>query len=380
MNHYDVLGVKRDSTDEEIKKAYKLLALKNHPDRNPGNSVAESAFRDVTTAYSILSDPEKKASYDARLNFEDLRSQAKRPNFPDNFFGDFFTPFSSRVKEAIRDVPGHDVNAEVRISFAESMSGTKREVQTGNIISCSTCSGTGAKPGTRVVTCGACGGSGVVPNAFAGAERACPACRGSKTTAVSRCHNCKGTGRSSERETIVIHIPAGIGDGQVMKVRGRGSSGSPPGDLYVTVYINEDPQIRRSGLNLHISYQVPLKVMIDGGVISVNSPTGSSHQIEVGPCNKSGTEILVPGGGLPSPTGRSKGDLYVRLDAEVPGRLTARGKKLLDELMCELTYELKHQNHVSSFRPSSNDSVHGFILTRFFTAIRPASKEFNFPV
>jgi molecular chaperone DnaJ len=333
---YDVLGVEQGCSEEEIKKAYRAIASRTHPDRNPGDKESEERFKEATQAYEILSDEDKRSTYDASIASESMR---------DRFVKDFFTPFSHQARAAasgkVRPVPyvsppGGDATTEVRVTFQESMHGTKKEIQVGAGGRCRDCFGHRVRPGTRITSCGLCSGSGSVLDFPSLTARRCPQCSGRRTVPVSPCPACLGSGEERRAGHVTVSIPAGAYDGMTLRVPGHGQAGDPPGDLYINVTVDEGVGIRRAGMDLHVAVEVSIGTMVKGGQASFVSPFGQSVSVDVPPCTRSGTEVTATGSGFPNPAGGRRGDLIVRLDAEVPKSLTPRSQKLLEELLEEL--------------------------------------------
>jgi molecular chaperone DnaJ len=337
---YEVLGVDQGASEDEVKKAYRAIASRTHPDKNPGDKASEDRFKEATRAYETLSDRERRVAYDSALNdMRGFRQSAVPDPFVHDFMKDFFGPFSPRAREAgrrpQRAVQGQDTTADVSISFAESMRGARKEVRSGHGRKCAVCRGSGTQKGTRSVSCGTCSGAGQVPEFSSLRQKECPACRGRRSTALTPCGACSGSGVDPSGAVTVI-IPAGIDDGQVLRVQGQGEPGEPPGDLYVTVGVERGVGMARSGLDLVMAVEVPLRTMSRGGSVAFESPFGGEATVDVSPGTRSGTDGRVRGGGFPSPSGGPRGDLVVRLDAEVPAAVSPRAEKLLDELLDEL--------------------------------------------
>jgi len=333
---YEVLGVGQECSEEELKKAYRTIASKTHPDRNPGDKESEDRFKEATHAYEILSDKDKRNTYDSSIASESMR---------DRFVRDFFKPFSSQARSAASErtwaappvmPPGNDITADIRVTFQESLSGTKKEIRVGIGGKCRDCFGHRVKPGTRIISCGLCSGSGSILDFPSLTARRCPQCSGRRTVPVSPCSSCLGSGEERRPGNLTVSIPAGAYTGMTLRVQGHGQAGDPPGDLYINVSVDEGVGVRREGMNLHISTEVPLGVMVKGGSVSFESPFGQSITVGVLPCTKSGSEVTVVSSGFPDPAGGRRGNLLVRLDAAIPKSLSPRSQKLLEELLEEL--------------------------------------------
>lgn len=366
---YEVLGVAEDASSDDVKRAFRKLGAQLHPD-SPGGD--EARFKQANEAYQTLSDDGRRAKYDFdRRQVRGLEEMAERvraaraspPPFdprsadPMKHINDIFGglweshPGSAgaprKAQTSQGPAPAHergdDVTIEVVLTVEESMVGCKKVVRvTGPrpTVPCGTCAGSGSQPGTRRVTCGSCAGHGrhVGFNGPLGAGvRTCPSCRGQGTTPLVPCHSCKGTGRTVYARELQITVPAGIAEGQQLRVAGMGTPGHPPGDLYISVKIRAGGDFWREGPDVHVRRQVTMRHAILGGSMHISGPDGSAREVEVPPGTQPGDVVRVRGGGASGPLKGVAGDLVVHIVVQLPKALSARGRKLLEELSEELT-------------------------------------------
>lgn len=353
-DYYEVLGVPKTADDATLKKAYRDLAKKYHPDLHPGDKEAEAKFKEASEAYSVLSDPQKRKQYDTfghdapgggfggagfgGFNFDSS-------NFSGDFsdiFGDLFGGMFGGGRTRARSGParGADVDYVIRIDFNEAVFGCEKEIELSSKTECKTCNGTGAKPGTSPVTCGRCNGTGQIVHtqqSVLGIIRnvtPCPDCKGTGKIIREKCRDCGGTGYTTTRKRLKVKIPAGIDNGQGIRVRGEGepgTAGGPRGDLIVEVVVRPHPDFRREGKDIYSSVKVPYATMVLGGDISVNTVDGEVSY-KVSPGTQSGTRVRIRGKGVPeSGYGytQSRGDHYATLEVDVPTSLTNEQKDAL---------------------------------------------------
>jgi molecular chaperone DnaJ len=350
---YEVLGVSRDAEDGQIKKAFRRLARELHPDVNSAET-AEEDFKEAAEAYEILSDPERRATYD-RYGFEGLRTGGYSPpdfsgfgslgDIFEAFFGGAGGPFGGGGRGMA--VQGGDVAVTVDISLDEAARGASPEVSYEAITRCEHCHGNGAEPGTPIESCERCGGTGrlqaVTRTPFGQVVRSveCDVCGGDGRVAKTPCAECRGRGRKVQRRTLKIDVPAGIADGQRIRLGGRGHEGEfngPPGDLYVQVRVRQDERFVRDGDDLVTALDVPAPVAALGGRFTVPTLDGD-EEIEVPEGTQPGEVIVIRGGGMPALRGRGRGDLRVVVNVVVPRRLSRDQRKLLKELAASITEE-----------------------------------------
>lgn len=340
---YEVLGVGRSASAEEIKKAYRRLARRWHPDMNPGDKEAEERFKEIQAAYEVLSDPEKRKRYDAygspdgRLGpegtfiFEDLGDLFG--GFGDLLGGLLGRPWAGARQRGQR---GADVEVEVALSFEDALRGVETTLPVSLESSCSECGGSGARPGTAPVVCPQCQGRGMVAESqglFA-LSHPCPRCRGHGTVIEEPCPRCRGTGRERRTRRFRVRIPAGVKDGTRIRLRGKGEAGyggGPAGDLYVVTRVHPSPLYRRRGeADLEVDVPITFPEAALGATVQVPTPDGPiSLKVPAG--SQDGKLLRVRGRGAPR-LGGGRGDLYARLRVIVPTKLTKRERELIEEL------------------------------------------------
>ncbi len=346
-DYYEILGVPKTAADAQIKSAYRKLALQHHPDRNEGNKAAEEKFKEAAEAYAILSDGEKRARYD-RFGHAGVSSQAGAGFDPSTFagfedifggiFGDFFGGGRHGGPER-----GSDLRYDLEISFEQSAKGVETAIQIPRLETCETCHGSGAAAGSSPTTCPQCQGRGQqrFQQGFFTVARTCSRCNGTGRIITKPCAGCKGAGRTTKERQLTVKIPAGIADGQRLRISGEGESGpqgGPAGDLYVFIEVAPHPFFRRDGN--HLSCEVPLNftTLALGGTIEV--PTLDGHEgFKVPEGTQSGTVFRFRGKGMPDVSGRGKGDLYFTVQAVTPKKLNKEQRALLEQLSKALPTE-----------------------------------------
>jgi molecular chaperone DnaJ len=343
---YDVLGVKKSASADEIKKAYRKLARENHPDRNPGDQAAEERFKEIQAAYDVLSEPDKRKQYDA-FGSADGRGPGGGPNanFGGNFdfgdLGDFLGGiFGGGVRGGRQQRPqgmrGADIEAEVRLSFEDSLRGIETRIPVEVEAPCSECGGTGAKPGTSPKICPECNGRGVLSESqglFA-LSQPCPRCRGNGTVIEDPCPRCHGSGRERRTKRYTVKIPAGVKDGTRIRLKGKGepgSGGGPPGDLFVVTRVEPSPLYERRGADLVVNVPVTYAEAALGAAVDVPTPEGPvSLKVPAG--SEDGKLLRIRGRGAPKLNGSGRGDVLARVRVSVPKKLSKKERELLEEL------------------------------------------------
>jgi molecular chaperone DnaJ len=347
-DYYEVLGVARDASADEIRKAYRQAALKNHPDRNPGDHGAEARFKEATEAYQVLSDDDKRGRYDrfGHAGMEGMPDVGGDifSHFQD-IFSEFFGGFGGAGQRRRRGpARGHDIRVQQRLTLKEALLGCKRDVVLRTPAQCDDCGGTGAKAGTKRKACTTCGGQGQVSTSrgFVMFTQTCPDCAGEGSVVKTPCPSCAGAGAVERTRKVVVSFPAGIDNGQRLRVPGQGmpgEQGGPPGDLYVDVELAADDRFERDGLDLITRQTVTFAEAALGGTVHVQMPDDSVVTVELPPGTQPGEVIAVKGRGAPRVDGRGRGSLHLVVQVEVPRTLSPRAKELLRELETELAKE-----------------------------------------
>ena len=338
---YEILGVSRNATDEEIKKAYRKLALTHHPDRNQGNSEAEEKFKEINQAYEVLSDADKRASFD-RFGAADARTGSYDFGFTRNFddiFGDLFNDFFGQTQRR-RPRRGDDLRYNLEIEFEEAVFGVEKEIEIPHEVRCDACKGTRVEPGFQPVICRACGGRGQVrfTQGFFTINRTCEQCGGEGRIIKDPCKKCKGKGSVRAKKTLKVNIPPGVDTGTRLKMRGEGAQGqhdSVAGDLYVVLNVKEHPVFERQGDDIYVHTEVSFPTLCLGGEIKV-PVLGGEMSLKIPPGTPPEKVFRLKGHGVPKVNGYGKGDQFVHLHITVPKSINDRQRELLEELAKEL--------------------------------------------
>jgi molecular chaperone DnaJ len=334
-DYYEVLGVARGADASELKRAYRKLAMELHPDRNPGNHEAEAKFKEASEAYQVLSDPEKRQMYD-RFGHEAPRMAPGFGDVSDIFsaFGDIFGDiFGQRGGGRRGPGRGADLETSVVLTLFEASTGAKKDVNVTRRVSCRTCRGSGAAPGTEPEVCQQCGGRGQVMHSqgFLMIQTTCPVCRGDGRVIRKACPTCEGVGFEQQDETLQVTIPAGVEDGSTLRLAGRGEAGQrggPAGNLYVVLRVKEDERFEREGADLHTEVPVSFPQLALGARVRVPTLTGE-EEIEIRAGTQPGDTVTLRGQGMPHLEGRGHGDVVAHLRLVVPKALSAEEEQHL---------------------------------------------------
>jgi len=358
-DYYEVLGVPRNATAEEIKKAYRKLAVKYHPDKNPGDPTAEEKFKELGEAYDVLSNPEKRAAYDRYGHaafapgagaagtyaghttsidpFEIFREVFGSSGFGGSLFDEIFGTATTGTRRSRRGAQneGADIHYDLHISFLEAVRGCKKDITIRKLQKCDACNGTGAQPGTKKTTCPTCRGTGQVRATVGGfiqMLQTCPSCHGAGEIIQRPCAKCGGTGRIEKSKTLPINIPAGVQDGIRLRIAGEGEAGyqgGPPGDLYVVLHVSSHPIFQRQGQDLYCEIPIPFTIAALGGELEVPTLDGPAT-VKIPAGTQHGKILRLRGRGVPSLQGGPPGDLNIRVFIEVPTKLSPEQRKALE--------------------------------------------------
>jgi molecular chaperone DnaJ len=357
-DYYQILGLNRDASDEEIKKAYRKLAMKHHPDRNPDNKQSEDHFKEAKEAYEILSDAKKRAAYDQFGHAGVDASMGGGPGMGGAGFGGFAEAFGDifgdifggggggRSQNGV--YRGSDLRYNLEIDLENAARGTEAKIRVPTLEECGTCNGSGAKPGTQRKTCPTCHGQGQVrvSQGFFSIQQTCPQCHGSGKIIPDPCGTCHGAGRIKKHKTLSVKIPAGIDQDDRIRLTGEGEAGlngGPPGDLYVVIGLKPHAVFQREQNDLHCEMPVSFSTAALGGEIDI--PTLDGHaKIRIPPETQSGQLFRLRGKGIHSVRGAGVGDLYCHVAIETPVKLTERQKELLREFEAIGTARSSEQN------------------------------------
>ena len=347
-DYYEVLGVGRDASEEEVKRAYRKLAVKFHPDKNPDDPHAEEKFKELGEAYDVLMDSDKRAAYDRFGHaafasggagfggfhdpFDIFREVFGGGGFGGGIFETFFGGAGTHSEDRQR---GSDLRYDMQIGLEEAAFGVEKEIEIEKLDTCDKCQGSGAEPDSRTINCPACGGRGQVISSrgFFHVSQTCPRCRGAGEIIEKPCPKCRGDGRVEKLSRVKLKIPAGIREGSRLRSSHNGEAGirgAAPGDLYVVIHINEHKIFQREGDNLYCEVPIPFSIAALGGEVEVPTLEGRAH-LKVAAGTQSGRIFKLRGRGIINVNGRDRGDLLARLIVEVPSRLNAEQRRKLEE-------------------------------------------------
>lgn len=338
-DYYEVLGVSRSATEGEIKKAYRSLAVKHHPDKNPDDPHAEEKFKECAEAYAVLSDSQKRAQYD-RFGHAGMGGGGFDPGFSNiedifDLFG-FGDMFGGRTRTRSTVQRGSDLRYDIEISLEDAANGKDEKLRIPRLEKCEPCGGSGAEPGTTPETCITCGGRGQTQfqQGFFSVMRTCHNCRGSGKIVRTPCKECRGQGRIEKEKALEIKIPAGVETGSRLRISGEGEAGvngGPPGDLFVVIHVKEHETFERQGANLYSAVPITFAQAALGAEIKVRTLEGE-EELKVPAGTQTGTVFRIKSQGMPALGGRGKGDLFVAVTLITPKTLTKEQRKLLEQL------------------------------------------------
>ncbi len=338
IDYYELLECERTADDATLKSSYRKLAMKYHPDKNPGCKDSEARFKAISEAYDCLRDPQKRAAYDRFGKNIPHGAGGGGADFGDigDIFESIFGSAFGGGRQQRGPARGADLRYDMEIRLEDAFTGISREIQVDVAARCDTCDGSGAKPGTATNRCTTCAGHGKVraQQGFFMVERTCPACQGAGEVIADPCNSCHGEGRVDRRKTLTVNIPAGVDEGTRIRLSGEGESGArgaAPGDLYIFLHMARHKVFEREGTTLFTRAPISFTTAALGGEISIPGLDGAKHDIHIPAGIQSGKQLRQRGAGMPVLNGRGHGDLVVQVDVETPTKLTARQKELLAE-------------------------------------------------
>jgi molecular chaperone DnaJ len=349
-DYYDLLEIERTADDGTIKTSYRKLAMKFHPDKNPGCAESEAKFKSISEAYDVLKDPQKRAAYDrfGKAAFQNGGGGGQGQGFEgfsdifENIFGEFMGG-NGRGRQA-GPRRGADLRYDLEITLEDAFHGKATEISVDVSARCDPCEGTGAKPGTSAKSCGTCGGRGQVraQQGFFVVERACPTCHGAGQVIAEPCTSCRGEGRIDKAKTLSVNIPAGVDEGTRIRLSGEGEAGArgaPAGDLYIFLHVARHSLFERDGTTLFARAPISFTTAALGGSIEIPGLDQTRHDIRIPAGIQSGKQLRQRGAGMPVLNGRGTGDLVIQVEVETPTKLTVKQKELLEQFRATETGE-----------------------------------------
>jgi len=340
-DYYEILGVERAASDSDLKSAYRKLAMKFHPDKNPGDADAEHRFKEISEAYEILKDGDKRAAYDrfGHAAFEQGGGPGFGADFASSFadiFDDFFGMGGGRRGRGTGRERGADLRYNMELTLEEAFVGKSAQIRIPTSVVCETCTGTGAKAGTKPKVCPTCGGLGKIRHAqgIFTLERTCVSCQGRGQVIDAPCATCGGLGRTTRERALSVNIPPGVEDGTRIRLSGEGEAGvrgGPPGDLYIFLSIGAHPFFQRDGADLHFRATISMTTAALGGEFEVPTIDGGKTRVKIPEGTQSGRRFRLQSKGMPVLRSKQLGDMYVQVTVETPQNLTKRQRELLTE-------------------------------------------------
>ncbi len=367
-DYYETLGVDRSASEQDLKSAFRKLAKEHHPDKNPDDKAAEQKFKELNEAYEALKDPQKRAAYDrfGHAAFDGAGGRGGQGGFGpefassmsdifDDLFGEFMGgrrgggPGAGARGRSARE-RGADLRYNMEVTLNEAFAGKTAQIRVPTSVGCETCSGTGAKAGTKPTSCHTCGGIGKVraSQGFFTIERTCPSCQGRGEVIDDPCPGCSGSGRVTKERTLSVNIPAGVEDGTRIRLAGEGEAGlrgGPPGDLYIFLSIKPHTFFQRDGADIFCKVPISMTTAALGGQIEVPTLEGQSTRVRVPEGTESGKQFRLKGKGMPVLRQKVTGDLYIQVEVETPKNLTKRQRELLAEFERESPKETSPESH-----------------------------------
>ena len=359
-DYYEVLGVSKGASEQDLKSAFRKMAKEFHPDRNQGDATAEQKFKDVNEAYEVLKDPQKRAAYDqyGHAAFEQ-GGGGRGGGFPPDFassmsdifedlFGDFMGQRRGR-RGQVRE-RGADLRYNLELTLHEAFTGKTAQIRVPTTIGCEPCAGTGAKAGTKPKACSTCGGAGKVraSQGYFTLERTCPACHGRGEVIEDPCPSCNGAGRVTREKVLSVNVPAGVEDGNRIRLAGEGESGmrgGPAGDLYIFVGIKPHGFFQRDGADVFCKVPISMVTAALGGNVDVPTLDNNMTRVKVPEGTETGKQFRLKGKGMPVLRSTMTGDMYIQVEVETPKNLTRRQRELLEEFQKESRKETSPESH-----------------------------------